>query len=316
MLINCAELSRYVNHSVTIQGRLVGLECRQGRNGHPFYRLKLADSYGSVRAYIWNNSPLFDYVKTISVGDQHLAEFNGRISYLNGHCLLKLSEIYLISPSHVFNGAALLPVSLVPVRARAAHAWLIDFLGNLSNEPLRAFLTGILSDPELGYRFIRSRASGGYHRAYPGGLLVPSVEVAKLAGLCAEVLGEPALSIAITQVGALLHDFGKIDTVGEKNPRPMDPRLFQHELQTIHLLAPYVNQLKQNSRIEGMVITHLIGRLAQKKSFGEQTMAEMLIRFADQTSAAHQAKEKIEQFIKRLPKGTDQTEGRELSHSG
>lgn len=300
MLITCAELSQYVNQTVTIQGRLVGIDQRRTCHGSPYYRLQMADSYGHVQGYIWENSPLFDYATTIHVGEQHLAEFDGRITCLNGHCLLRLTEIYLVSPSYVRNGAALLPLDLIPVRAREAHEWLISFMENIDNEPLKGFLTEILSDPELGYRFMRSRASGGYHRAYPGGLLVHSVEVAKLAGAAAEALNESPLSIVVTQIGAILHDFGKIDTVGEKNPRPMDPRLFQHEHQTIQLLAPFIDRLKKTSLIEGMVMIHLLGRLAQKKHFGEQTMAEMLIRFADQSSAANQAKEKLDQLIKRL----------------
>ena len=115
------------------------------------------------------------------------------------------------------------------------------------------------------------------------------------------MFGESELFIALTQVGALLHDLGKIDTVGEKNPRPMNPSLYQHEIQTVHLLAPHISRLIADARIEGMVISHLIGRLASTKHYREQSMIEELVRFADQASAGHQQKQSLEQLIKLLP---------------
>ena len=301
MLINTSQLHDHVGDSISIQGRLVGLEQCLAKNGHSYFRLKLVDSAGAIKAYVWPEASLYDFIETINVSEQHLVELNGRVTHLNGCHFLKLSELYVVSASHVRNGAALLPLPLVPVRAREALDWLINFIDELSNEPLRAFLTGILMDPTIGHRFIRCRASASYHSAYPGGLLVHSVQVAQLAGSWAVMLGESELFIALTQVGALLHDLGKIDTVGEKNPRPMNPSLYQHEIQTVHLLAPHISRLIADARIEGMVISHLIGRLASTKHYREQSMIEELIRFADQASAGHQQKQSLEQLIKLLP---------------
>ncbi len=302
MMINTSLLSQHANQDISIQGRLVGLESRVGSNGHPYFRLKLVDGYGDALAYVWQDSPLYCYIQTIDVSDQHLIELYGRIQQLNDYSLIKLNDLYIVSPSHVHNGAALLPLRFVPVRARAAMEWLINFIDRMKNEPLRAFLTGILLDPELGYKFIRSRASNRYHSAYPGGLLVHSVEVARLAGQGGRLLGESELSLAMMHVGALLHDLGKIDTVGERNPRPMSPALYMHEHQTIHLLAPHINALKKASSIEGMLMQHLISRLALPFKGRCPTMAEELIRFADQASAGHKAKQSLTEFIKRLPK--------------
>ena len=301
MMVNTAQLADHEGQKITIQGRLVGLKQCLGKNGHRYYRLKLADSFGSIKAYVWPDAPIYGFVDTIHVEEQHLVELCGRVTLLNGHFLLKLNDLYLVSPSHVPNGAALLPLPMVPVRARAALDWLIAFTDGLCNEALRSFMTAILVDPTIGHRFIRSRASGSYHRAYPGGLIVHSVEVAQLAGQWAQLLGESQLSIEMIMVGALIHDLGKIDTVGEKNPRPLNPSLYQHETQTIHLLSPHINRLIEVGRIEGMVISHLVGRFASPKHFRAQTMAEELIRFADQASAGHQQRKTIEQFITRLP---------------
>ena len=82
----------------------------------------------------------------------------------------------------------------------------------------------------------------------------------------------------------------------------MSPSLYDHEVQTVHLLAQHIKRLTETARIEGMVMHHLIGRLASSpRHYKSQTMAEELIRFADQASAGHQQKQTIEQFIKRLP---------------
>ena len=302
MLITTSQLPEYKGHLVSVQGRLVGLTRRIARNGRAYFRLKLADSAGSTEAFVWPEAPLYDFIETIDVREQHLVEMSGRVAQLNGYFNLRLSEVYIVSSSFVQNGAALLPLPMVPVRARDSLNRLITLIDELGNEPLRAFITGILVDPTIGHRFVRSRASGSYHSAYPGGLLVHSVEVAQLAGEWAARLNESKLSIAVTQVGGLLHDLGKIDTVGEGNPRPMSPALYDHEIQTVHLLAPHIKRLTETARIEGMVMHHLIGRFASSpKHYKSQTMAEELIRFADQASAGHQQKQTIEQFIKRLP---------------
>ncbi len=301
MMINTSMLKQHTNQYISIQGRLVGLEPRIGKNSHRFIRLKIVDGFGEAWAYAWEDSALYSHVETIDVGEQHLIELHGKIQLLNSRYFMRLSDVYVVSPSHIYNGAAMLPLPLVPVRARAAMGWLMDFIDTLSNEPLRTFLTGILLDPELGARFIRSRASGNYHSAYPGGLLVHSVEVAKLAGEWARMSGHSELSIAVTQVGALLHDLGKIDTVGEANPRPMNPGLFKHEHQTIHLLAPHINSLKAVAKIEGLVMIHLLSRLASPANIRCPLQEEELIRFADQASAGRAQKQKLEQFIRRLP---------------
>lgn len=302
MLINTSILGKYPGANVSIQGRLVGLESRIGKNGHAFLRLRIVDGFGEAWAYVWADSNLFGYVETINIGEYSLVELCGRVSSLNGYAYLKLSDLLLVSPSHIRNGASLLPLPLVPVRARESMQWLIDFIETLANEPLRAFLTDIFLDEGISHRFIRSRASANYHSAHPGGLLMHSVEVAKLAGQWADLLGESALSKAVTQVGGLLHDFGKIETVGACNPRPMNPAYFQHEHMTIHLLAPHISKLKKSSIEEGLIMMHLLSRFAAPKSMGSQLMAEELIRFADQASAGHKSKQKIEQFIRRLPK--------------
>ena len=95
MLINTSQLHDHVGDSISIQGRLVGLEQCLAKNGHSYFRLKLVDSAGAIKAYVWPEASLYEFIETINVSEQHLVELNGRVTHLNGCHFLKLSELYV-----------------------------------------------------------------------------------------------------------------------------------------------------------------------------------------------------------------------------
>lgn len=300
-LITTATLPDHVQETVTLQGRCLYARHRHSQHDRAFYELQFADSHGSAVVQIWSGNMLYDKFREIDWEELPPIELVGRVIQLN-HCLrVKAEEISVVSGSHICNGAQLIPTIWVPLAAREAHGWLVEFIDTMQSPSLRSFLTSLLLDSAIGIPFIRSRASVNNHHNYPGGLLVHSVQMARMIEAMASVLGLTYEEQLIAQIGALLHDLGKIQTVGQKSPRPLSPRLFRHESQTLILVAKHLNELQQHAPHEAMLLMHLLGRLASSKSsMDSQFIGEDLVRYADYLSAANHANKGMNDVLRAI----------------
>lgn len=297
-LVTTHSLSSHIGQDVMLQCRLIGLQRRTSQFGKPYLQLKVSDSQGSAKALVWSGDPLFHHIERLDSSHLAAIELIGRVVRLDQHIFLKAQDLSLVSASHVVNGALLLPKMMVPVLAHDAHEWLVNFIERMPSETLRAFLTGMLLDPAIGFRFIRCRASENNHHRYPGGLLVHCVQMARIIEGIGHELELTQSEILISQVGAILHDLGKIQTVGDKNPRPMPPKLFRHEVLSLVLVAPHLKKLSDVAPVEGWLLTHILDRLiSSKSSLDSRFIGEDLIRFADYLSAANQAGKSLDNFM-------------------
>ena len=300
-LITTATLPDHVQETVTLQGRCLHARHRSSQHDRAFYELQFVDSHGSAVVQIWSGNMLYDKFREIDWEELPPIELVGRVIQLN-HCLrVKAEEISVVSGSYICNGAQLIPTFWVPLAAREAHAWLVQFIDTMQSPSLRTFMTGLLLDSSIGIPFIRSRASVNNHHNYPGGLLVHSVQMARMIEAMASVLGLTYEEQLIAQIGALLHDLGKIQTVGQKNPRPLSPRLFRHESQTLILVAKHLNELQKQAPHEAMLLMHLLSRLASSKSsMDSQFIGEDLVRHADYLSAANHANKGMNDVLRAI----------------
>ena len=297
-LVTTHTLAKYVGQDVVLQCRLMGIHHRTSQYGKPYLQLKVSDGQGNAKALIWSGDPLYHQIEKLEGGQMPPVEIVGRVMQLDQHTFLKAQELSLVSAKHIVNGAQVLPRMMVPLLAHDAHQWLVTFIEKMPSESLRTFLTGIFLDPAIGFRFIRCRASENNHHRYPGGLLVHCVQMAKIIEGIGQELELTQSEILISQVGAILHDLGKIQTVGDKNPRPMPPRLFRHEVQSLILVAPHLKQLADVSPEESWLLTHILDRLiSSKSSLDSHFIGEDLIRHADYLSAANQASKSLNDFM-------------------
>ena len=298
-LITTATLPDHVQETVTLQGRCLNARHRRSQHDRAFYELHFADSHGSAVVQIWSGNMLYDKFREIDWEELPPIELVGRVIQLD-HCLrVKAEEISVVSDSHICNGAQLIPSAWVPLAAREAHAWLVQFIDTMQSPSLRTFMTGLLLDSSIGIPFIRSRASVNNHHNYPGGLLVHSVQMARMIEALAHILGLSEEERLIAQIGALLHDLGKIHTVGAKSPRPMSPSHFRHESQTLLLVAKHLNDLHQHAPREAMLLNHVLDRLASSRSsMDSKFIGEDLIRHADYLSAANHASKSMVDVMK------------------
>ncbi len=228
ILVNTASLNQYIGRDICLQCRLSRQESLVSQNGNPYFRLHFIDSYGKSYGLVWPNNALYEHLRCLDLQQLPPIEIAGRVAQLNHYIYIKIANLSLMTDQHVVNGAQVLPKMLVPFLAHEAHAWLVNFISTLSSDALRIFLTSMLLDPNIGLNYFRARASVNNHHNYQGGLLSHSVEMARLIAGMGQELDLSLLEIELSQVGALLHDLGKILVVGEKNPRPLPWKLFRH----------------------------------------------------------------------------------------
>jgi len=294
ILATTQTLSSHIESSVKLQCQLTGLQHRTSQFGKPYLHLKILDSYGDTTAVVWSGNQLFNDVEKLDFKQLPTVELVGQVVQLDQYVFLKAQSVVPIFASLTGLG----PTVTVPLAAQEAYEWLMSFIDRMPSESLRELLTGMLLDPQIGCRFIHSRASDENHHCYQGGLLVHCVQIAKIVEALGRELALSQSDILITQVGALLHDLGKINTVGYSNPRPMPPKLFRHEVQSLLLIAPHLNRLADVAPAEAWAITHILDRLiSSKSSFDSKFIGEDLIRYADYLSAANQVGKSLKDFM-------------------
>jgi len=263
-------------------GTLIDLQARTDSRGFLFYRLIVSDGSSSIYCNVWTDSPLFEFVQTLSPCQLTKLEVKGQLFSLNNQLMCSVSDINVCNSS----GSTLFDTYSVPIRARSALVWLDRYIQELPFPCLRQFLINVFQDPAIGADFLKCRASVNNHHNCPGGLLVHSVEVAKLVEANADILGIIDFQKHISIVAALLHDLGKIQTVGAVNPRPRSAALFRHEAQTLILVAQHLKDLAYSSKKTAELIEHLLGRMIACDKFNTAFIGEDLVRHADQASAA------------------------------
>lgn len=285
-LMTSGQIAQFTEREVCLQARLTRLV--ESHTDTKTMSLTLSDCDGDVNALVWADKPAAYTLMSLNANEHPALEVTGQVAVLNGSLTLRLSSACAISSAHITNAARLMPQRWIPSAASRAWRKLIAFIDELESTTLRDFLNAVLMDESIGKQFVNSRASGENHRKFQGGLLVHSMEVAELVGSIAELLNMPSRDKEISQVAGLLHDLGKVQTVGISNPRPLPPKLFSHEAQSLLLLAPHLKRLSDLSEEEAWILTHLLERLTtDKSSLKSHFIGEDIVRYADYLSAAN-----------------------------
>ncbi|EQD58610.1 metal dependent phosphohydrolase [mine drainage metagenome] len=175
-------------------------------------------------------------------------------------------------------------------------------------DPLSGFLRSVLLDPAIGLPFLRCRASVSHHHADVGGLLMHSTGLLdQAAELTRTIIPHDAWSPHLAQLGYLLHDLGKLRTVGELR-RPRHARVVPHEFVTIELLAPHLRWLEQRDLDLATALRHLFSYLAtpaKARTTPRHVVAEIVEKL-DQLSAASHNRRDLDYLL----------EGGHRAHSG
>jgi len=200
-------------------------------------------------------------------------------------------RIWSLEAAHVKTASqalSLTPRSHVPDIALPALGELQKFADELGTDPLSGFLARLLLDPAISTDLFTARGSSNHHHAYAGGLLVHTAEVMQLVGELARFkLAHQPRRVWQCQMAAFIHDLGKVQTHGPKNPHGL-PSL-RHEFVSAQLVSPHLarlalrdpesaNELSASLQHGGLPVT--------QRARCWSVVAE-LVSLADQCSAMH-----------------------------
>lgn len=241
------------------KGAYLLTECaeREGDSGQRRLQLTLEDSTGRITGFVWPESRATVHVPA----PYSPVSVTGSVRMFDGTPQLKIQAMTALEPNHVIWATALLPRHRCP--PIATHAF--DRLTKLERGlpfPLSEFLRRILLDPAIGLPLLRCRASARHHHSYTGGLLVHSTELLDLVGQQTRfLLPNDAWAPHIAQLAYLLHDIGKIRSVGEYR-RADYGLVVRHEIMTIEMLAPHLKWLEQQDLKLAMALRSVFDFLA------------------------------------------------------
>lgn len=200
---------------------------------------------------------------------------------------LRIHSLAGLSNSEVSSATALLPRLRCPEGARPA----LDRLAQLERElpsPLDGFLRGVLLDPQVTLPFLTCRASVNHHHSSQGGLLVHSTAMLDaVRDQTRQALPDDEWAPYLCQLGYLLHDLGKVRSVGTIR-RPQYALVVPHEQLTLYLLGPHLRwlELRNNELALGLlyVLTYL-ARPAKARGVAEYEIAR-IVEVHDEMSAS------------------------------
>ena len=176
-------------------------EVRSKKAGGNYLSLALADKTGEVEAKVWDNVELME--PTFARDD--FVKVKGAVQLFQNRPQLTIHKLKRLEDREVDLA------DFFPRSARdPQEMWqeLQGVVGTIGNEPLRALLGRILSDPEIAARFKLAPAAKSLHHAYLGGLLEHVLSLCRLARLVLQ--NYPDLDPDLVIAGAILHDIGKV----------------------------------------------------------------------------------------------------------
>ena len=264
---------------------LTGVGDHVGQSGQSCLQLTLEDATGRIIGFVWPECR------------PHLAcpatpvpvAVSGLVQVFQGHAQIKVRTLTPLGVEQVASATALLPRRRCPDIALPGLKRLSELEQSL-HDPLSGFLRSVLLDPAIGLPFLRCRASVKHHHAHVGGLLMHSTDMLdQAAELTRKIIPQDAWSPHLAQLGYLLHDLGKLRTVGELR-RPHYALVVPHEFATIELLAPHLRWLEQRDLALATALRHLFSYLAapgKARTTPNHVVAEIVEKLDQLSAASH-----------------------------
>jgi len=273
------EIVRHVGKYVSGQYRVTAV--RESGDDISRIDVTLADYTGSALGFIWPERLAMNAVPRVGT----FVETTGTAQVYNGRGQLRIRTIRELSPGEVIFVSNLICIE----GRRPFHGRLMELEQSLP-PTLRSFLARILLDPTIGPKFLSCRGSGDHHHSEVGGLARHSLSNLDLIGTLVErTLPHDELSVAIARLGYLLHDLGKIWTVGATS-RPPLYWVVPHESATLIILAPHLAWLRNECEKTWAGLMSILVHVATPASARKRPKyfpAEVVVQMDQWSAATH-----------------------------
>jgi 3'-5' exoribonuclease len=173
-------------------------------NGNAYLGVELGDRTGSFNCTVFNDSPVFEPLK--SAGDGAVVRVEGKIEYYQDRLSPRLSRAAVAVAGELeAPGAMDLLVETCPENPDALWAELQGFIGGIGHPALRETAHSVFE--EIGPAFRAAPAAIMIHHAYRHGLLEHTTHMARAARALLPLY--PEVDADLAMAGVLLHDIGK-----------------------------------------------------------------------------------------------------------
>lgn len=171
------------------------------KNGKPYLALQLMDRSGEIDCRVWENAD--ELSGTVKEGD--VVAIGGKVHEFQRRLQL-IAEHLVPVPTGEVTLSDFIPRG--PENLDELYGELTRIFEGLSNPWVRQLSLALLGDPEIAERYKVCPAAKTIHHAFVGGLLVHSLQLAKLVDAILPHYSDIDRDIVL--FGAAFHDFGKI----------------------------------------------------------------------------------------------------------
>lgn len=180
------------------------LAAKTAANGNSFYSLELGDRTGSFSCTVFNDSPVFETLK--SGGEGAVVRIEGKVDFYQGRLSPRLGRATALTEEELSAPGMLDNLVETPPEG-APEMWqeFQAFIDAISHDELRMTVRGVFD--EIGETFRWSPAAVAMHHAYRHGLLEHTIHMARAGHALLPLYQEVDADLAMA--GLLLHDTGK-----------------------------------------------------------------------------------------------------------
>lgn len=262
---------------------LTGFVARIDDVKEPFWVITLSDASGELKVYCRDQTCISEGLNPQSLVDVEVRiDCRGTEPYFRCK-LIQTSTVDLSKPKQLSQ----LPAAL----CQKPHALqlLLELVESISDQLLKEFVTNVLTQSNIGVRFIQCPASANHHHNYSGGLLEHSVEVAQKLAIELRDNNEER-DVAI--VAALFHDIGKTQTFSSDGSRSAIGYIVDHNDLTLEVCASALKILHTKHAGLANRLRHAwtCASPGSRYGFKAKTLTANLLKRYDRESAANATK--------------------------